>query len=215
MKAPEEIVPPKPRNLIIQWEAPKVLIRKQYIDLGVSIVNPEEYIARFGSSLLPYEQLPDFVKEIRAPENLRLASQVQLKTVAQLEGDIDALSLIDLDKEGLSEYKSYLKTTSDLYTRSYPSAWPYATQTTFEKVQNPATSSFDSMFEQALSTIQPLNRDNLSINEARVIMALMFQKLNKKYNETEAERILTELNPNKTDFINLRQFKSAILKMSS
>jgi hypothetical protein len=58
--------------------------------------------------LVEWRSLPDFVKEIRPPPGLTLASDMRVDGRPLLEGDIDALDLIDLDKEGLSEYRSYL-----------------------------------------------------------------------------------------------------------
>ncbi len=39
-----------PRNSIIQWEAPQVLIRKEIKYLGVIDANPVEYIQKFGKN---------------------------------------------------------------------------------------------------------------------------------------------------------------------
>jgi hypothetical protein len=96
----------KPKNLIIQWEAPQVDLRKIYVDLGCIEANPQEYIQRYGMELKDSSQLPSFVTEIRPPPGLILAAEYEPNY--ELEGDIDALKLIDLDKEGLSEYKKYL-----------------------------------------------------------------------------------------------------------
>ena len=65
----------KPKNLIIHWESPKVLVKKKTLDLGVINVNPDEYIAKYGNTLKRFDELPDFAKEIKPPENMRLASQ--------------------------------------------------------------------------------------------------------------------------------------------
>lgn len=102
---PDPIVP-KPRNVIIQWEAPQVNINKKYVDLGCIRANPYEYVQRYGMDLKDSSQLPSFVTEIRPPPGVILASEYKPKI--ELEGDIDALKLIDLDREGLSEYKKYL-----------------------------------------------------------------------------------------------------------
>ena len=104
----------KPRNIIIQWEQPQIELKKHFKDLGVIQANPKEYIAKYGSTLKKTEELPEFVLEIRPPCGILLAENHH-KSVSssrhlpyELEGDVDALRLIDLDKEGLSEYKEYL-----------------------------------------------------------------------------------------------------------
>ena len=71
------------------------------------------------------------VTEIKCPEGISLAANHKYKAVHELEGDIEALKLIDLEKEGLSEYKDYLKrifgsvrSSRDETTLSYKSSSP-------------------------------------------------------------------------------------------
>ena len=98
----------KPRNVIVQWEAPQVQIKKEFKYLGVIKANPAEYVERYGSSLTLPQNLPDFVHEIQTPEGLVLAADYQRNALHELEGDLDALKLVDLEKEGLGEYREYL-----------------------------------------------------------------------------------------------------------
>ena len=97
-----------PRNVIVQWEAPEVNIRKEFKYLGIVRANPVEYVQRYGQSLTVSNDLPQFVLDIATPNGLVLAADSKFKGPYELEGDIEALRLIDLEKEGLGEYKSYL-----------------------------------------------------------------------------------------------------------
>ncbi len=54
-------------------------------------------------------EMPQFVKDIRPPEGLVLASESGETDVGELEGDIEALSLVDLSAEGLSEYSQFVQ----------------------------------------------------------------------------------------------------------
>jgi hypothetical protein len=99
----------KPRNVVIQWEAPAVTIKKEFKDLGVIRANPVEYVQRYGAELKSYSELPAFVKEVRAPAGLVLAGEYQAPAVLELEGDVQALSLIDLNANGLGEYSFLLR----------------------------------------------------------------------------------------------------------
>ena len=45
--APPDPVVIKPRNVIVQWEAPNVAVRKEYKYLGVVRANPCEYVQRY------------------------------------------------------------------------------------------------------------------------------------------------------------------------
>lgn len=64
----------KPKNIIIQWEPPRVHIKKEFKDLGIVRANPVEYVQRYGSSLKRSIELPSFVKEIKPPDGVILAA---------------------------------------------------------------------------------------------------------------------------------------------
>lgn len=99
----------KPKNIIVQWEPPKVEIKKEFKDLGVVRANPIEYVQRYGSSLKRSIELPTFVKEIKPPVGVILAADSGASTIYELEGDVYALNLVDLEREGLMEYRYLLK----------------------------------------------------------------------------------------------------------
>jgi hypothetical protein len=106
--AQRDAVAVKPRNIIVQWEAPQVDIKKEIKYLGVIRANPVEYVQRYGATLKTARELPQFVLDIKTPDGLVLAANHQYNSLHDLEGDLDALRLIDLDKEGLSEYREFL-----------------------------------------------------------------------------------------------------------
>jgi hypothetical protein len=58
---------------------------------------------------MPGNQLPQFVRDIRPPEGMLLAADHQPSTVPELYGDIEALKFINLEAEGLGEYKAQLE----------------------------------------------------------------------------------------------------------
>jgi Ca2+-binding EF-hand superfamily protein len=66
-------------------------------------------VARYGNSLKTARELPPFVLEIKPPAGVVLAADYQYNSIYELEGDIQALRLIDLDREGLSEYRSLVQ----------------------------------------------------------------------------------------------------------
>jgi len=98
----------KPKNVIIQWEAPEVSVKKEFKYLGIIKANPNEYIQRYANSLKTPRELPEFVLDIKPPAGVVLAADVSQSNVHELEGDLEALSLVDLDKEGLAEYRNQL-----------------------------------------------------------------------------------------------------------
>jgi len=52
-QVPDPIIQ-KPRNVVVQWEAPEVQIKTNFKDLGVCCSDPNDYVARYGSALLAY-----------------------------------------------------------------------------------------------------------------------------------------------------------------
>lgn len=101
---PDPIVCP-PKNLIIQWETPDVCIKKDIKHLGVICANPSEYIQRYGCSLKKSCDLPQFVKDIRPQCGVELAANKKYNPIHELEGDVCALNLINLECEGLGMYR--------------------------------------------------------------------------------------------------------------
>lgn len=89
----------------------KVVIRKDFKYLGIIRANPVEYVKRYGASLKPARELPDFVLDIKPPNGVVLAADYQYngpQNTPELEGDVHALRLIDLERAGLGEYRAQL-----------------------------------------------------------------------------------------------------------
>jgi hypothetical protein len=102
-----EPVAQKPKNLIIEWDAPKVVVNRQIKDFGIIRADPNEYKQRYGATLKTANELPAFIKSIEPP-NSPITKQKPNNTIYELEGDIEALKLIDLDAHGLSDYKNLI-----------------------------------------------------------------------------------------------------------
>jgi hypothetical protein len=96
---------PDPRNVVIQWESPEVEIRKEFRNLGIIAADPQDYISRYGSSLIRADQLPEVAVSYGAQPGLQLAATHQPPAIPLLDGDLHALSLIDLDSVGLGWFR--------------------------------------------------------------------------------------------------------------
>jgi len=152
----------KPRNVIIQWEAPVVQVKKDFKDLGIIRANPAEYVARYGSSLKSSKELPPFVLEIKPPAGIILASDYSesLNNVYELEGDVSALKLIDLDREGLSEYKNFVQQVN----RENPSSCSNSLRvpSSFSGNSSPPIEKLDGLIEEIFSSIDYDNDGKIS-----------------------------------------------------
>ena len=76
--------------------------------MGIIRANPVEYVQRYGATLKQANELPDFVLDIQPPAGVVLAADYKYNQVHELEGDMHALKLVDLDKEGLGQYREQL-----------------------------------------------------------------------------------------------------------
>ena len=75
--------------------------------MGVVRANPAAYVEKYGSTLVT--EMPDFVREIATPAEVGvLAAEYRPRSLVELEGELEGFKYIDLDKEGLGEYRYYL-----------------------------------------------------------------------------------------------------------
>ena len=110
-QAPPDPVVCKPKNIIVQWAAPDVCVKKDIKHLGVVCANPCDYIQKYGNSLKKSCDLPQFVKDIPPQCGVELAANKKYDPcpVFELCGDVCALNKVDLDKEGLAAYKTQVR----------------------------------------------------------------------------------------------------------
>jgi hypothetical protein len=108
-EAAEQARNKKIKNLVVQWDTPRVVVRKKMCNLGVVKADPACYKSLFAESMTTADRLPEFVRELPLPNGLNklAADESPFGQLPELYGDLDALNLIDMDREGLSAYKSY------------------------------------------------------------------------------------------------------------
>lgn len=192
----------KPRNVIIQWEQPDVNVTQQVTYLGVVNANPTEYVERYGESLKLTQHLPDFVLNIATPPELTLAADYRQKSVHELEGEVEALKLIDLEKEGLGEYKDYLHRYFEGKHDSKPalsmSEQRYASSRTTSLV------SYDKIF----SMIDKDNNGYIESQEAGKILLRLNSRFRRSYGEDDLTELFAALDKNGDGKLNEEEFKT-------
>jgi hypothetical protein len=211
-KAPEVKPHQKEHNVIVQWEQPKAHVKTVIKDLGIIRADPNEYIQKYGDQLKRFDELPEFAKNIK-PSNALLACDAEHK--CELEGDLFALSLIDLEKEGLEHYRSCLKETSfSSHTQRYvPQELYYETepvgsssiQTTEEK------SALETHFDEICDSLAINKQLGVTWEQGRRVLKLLNEKLNRYYDEDKCEKFLLRLNPHKSLYMDFNSFKNAVL----
>lgn len=81
-------------------------IKREFKYLGVIRANPEEYRNRYGNILVTSKELPQYVLDIPTPNDLVLAANyTPPDPYYELEGDLPALQLFNLESVGLGEYR--------------------------------------------------------------------------------------------------------------
>lgn len=185
-------VMPKLKNIIIQWEAPQVTIKKEFKDLGVIKANPQEYIQKYGNQLKNHIELPTFVKEIRPPSGLVLASETSPSPVLELEGDIQALSLVDLDSNGLSEYKYLVKQCNQSNSKL-------------------TSTNVNAIISELFTITEKTSDGKISMQNAEVFMIKLNGRLGRKNVDDEIKAFLSKIDTKRNGYLDLDEFKKALI----
>jgi hypothetical protein len=153
------------KNLVILWDGLTANVTKELSDLGTVRCSPEEYVKQHGGSLVSHHQMNCFIQE----QNLNLPQALEPDTLPKLEGDIEALKLIDLDRYGLSEYK-YLLTSST------------------------SQSVYDSVFAQANID----SRCKITSQEAKRLVTMIHERVGKPVNSQRIDEFVQDICRNGT-----------------
>jgi hypothetical protein len=86
------------KNVIVQWDKLDCsCIQNDIINLGVEKTDPLMYAQKYGSSLVTADQMPEICNQVQMEHKMPLAAENQdFKYYMELEGDVYALSFIDL-----------------------------------------------------------------------------------------------------------------------
>jgi len=198
----------KPRNIIVQWEAPQVTIKKEFKDLGVIRANPVEYVQRYGAELKASADLPAFVREIRPANGIILAAESKVSAIYELEGDVQALSLVDLNANGLSEY-AYLLSGGGGASASFGSSVSVsASSGSFA-----TGGSIDSVLAEIFAMIDRNSSGKISSSEAQKVLLVLNSRLGRNYGDNEARAFIEALDTNRNGSVDFSEFRTAILRL--
>ena len=186
-----------PRNVIVQWDAPEVVVRKDYKYLGVVRADPADYVARYGSTLVNSHDLPQFVLDIKTPEGISLAANFKYNSFYELEGDVEELKRVDLDKEGLSEYKDYL-------AKLFGGA-EYETK----------LEAFNDLLEKVFYSVDVKRTNYIDSNDVSLVISRLNRFLGRKYTQADSDAFFNALNVDGIGAVSLATFKRVFLKLAN
>jgi len=192
-----------PRNVIVQWEAPSVNVRKEVKYLGVIKANPAEYVQRYGAELKVHTALPQFVLDIKTPSEVgQLAAEYKASSLYELEGQLEGFQFVNLDTEGLAEYREQLlaKGIRDLGAGAGSSASVASSAGSASGVAAAAG--------QVFAMIDVDNSGVISLDEAMTIVLRLNSQLKRSYGETEVKAFFQAMSGGSNE-INKQQFMAA------
>lgn len=96
------------KNLIIQWEEPNVKVSQEIKYLDTIDADPNEYLSRYGADVVQTIDLPKLVTDIPTPKDVGLLASEMDNAINELIGDLEALRHVNLEAEGLGEYRAQL-----------------------------------------------------------------------------------------------------------
>ena len=167
--------------------------------LGIVDADPEEYIRKYKDELRKPDEMPEFVKNVKTPHNLKLAAESQ-KKVPELEGDLEAFKHINLEKVGMSEYREFFS-SKGIVTK------PTASGCELTKTIDPKlVENIESLFK----TLDTNNDGFINVHDAQRLLLKLNSAYGRNYGETESKAFFAYLASNKNqNLLDLQGFKKA------
>ena len=192
---PEDLKIEKPKNVIIQWENPSVVINRKFKNLGVIKADPNEYLMKYESEVKEENELPDFVKSLEPPDYIELSNESTSDKSFELIGDFEAMSLVDTSNVGEND-REIIKEIVDKYLK---------------KFQKSNSININSIVSEMIDMVKAESAKMIRFDEAMKIIKSINKKLKLISNDEEIENYLNSINLNKNNNIQLELFKSLIL----
>lgn len=189
--APPDPIIVKPRNVVVQWTSPNVTVKPAVRYLGVVKANPTAYINKYHRQLKLANEFPQCILDIKPPDGLVLAADSpNSEYVHELEGEVEALKLIDMEREGLSDYIPQMSKHSSRLSQ-------ISLKKSSQSLYEPPTSSIESVKMQIIDQIfDELDTDGkgfLSVKEAERILLKLNTRLGRSYGEDDLKDLLYNL----------------------
>lgn len=178
--------------------------------MGVVRANPAEYRERYGSTLKATADLPQFVRQIPTPAELSpLACDFQGRSVPELEGEVHALGLVDLEREGLAEYRAQLLHWQQQTTTPTPTP----TTATITMATRESSPSAKELIARIFAQIDKDGDGTLSQEEAASLLLRINSRLGRSYGQSEIDDFFAALDKNRDGLVDVREFHEAFIRL--
>ncbi len=209
----------KPRNVIVQWQSPTVTVRQQVRHLGEIRANPIKYATKYNQVLTQAKDMPQFILDIQPPNGAVLASDCAVNPVHELEGDLDALRLIDLEKEGLTEYKTLLANAAAAAAASQKltsasSKSPIHNTTTAGAASAANMATPKSAIDEIFRLLYNKETGRIKVNRAARVVLKVNSRLGRKYGEDDVKHFIRALDINGDGTLSLSEFRQAFANLT-
>lgn len=192
---PEEIKFEKPKNLIIEWENPGVIINRKFKNLGIIKADPDDYLRKYESEVKEKKDLPDFVRSLEPPEELEVSNESVNDQSLELIGDFEALSLVEPNNLGEND-REIIKDIVEKYMKNY---------------QKSNSININAIVAEIIDMVKAESAKMIRFDEAMKIIKSINQKLKLISNDEEIESYLSSINLNRNNHMELDLFKSLVL----
>ena len=166
--------------------------------------------------------LPQFVLDIPTPRDIgTLAADFRYRSVLELEGALEGFKYVDLDAEGLSEYRSQLIA---LGIRDLGASGSAASSVVYSSVSSSQSASFSasaaasaslaSAAEQIFNMIDTDKSGSITVEEAESIVLKLNSRLNRNYGEIEVRAFFAAASGNSNN-ITKEQFVRVFQTLAS
>jgi len=201
-----------PRNVIVQWAEPEVSIKQEVKYLGVIRANPVEYVQRYGAELKVHSALPQFVQDIKTPSEVgQLAWEYKgSSAVATLEGQLEGFKFVNLDTEGMTEYRSQLMAAG---IRDLGAGASSSSSASFSSSASSSSSSVSAAAAQIFDMIDYDRSGQIEVFEAERIVLRLNSQLNRSYGETEVKQFFASVSGGSSK-ITKSQFLQAFARLA-
>ena len=188
--------------------------------------------------------MPDFVLDIQPPQGIVLAADYKYNQVHELEGELHALKLVDLEKEGLGQYREQLMklgygNSSTSFVTSGGAANASSTINTFNNnygsyqansgllqdasgyAANPSAvypssniTDISNLLGEIFAKVDRDGSGSLTFEEAEKLLLKLNSRLGRRYGQEDVRAFFETLDINNDGTISLAEFKRAFERLS-